>query len=43
MIYDNHIILKISILTKEEVKKKGIVDYILEMGKNYSNYLELVI
>ena len=43
VIYDNHIILKISILTKEEVKKKGIVDYILEMGKNYSNYLELVI
>lgn len=41
--YDNHIILKIGILTTEEVKKKGIIDYILEMGKNYSNYLELVI
>ena len=43
VIYDNHIILKIGILTKEEVKKKGIIDYMLEMGKNYSNYLELVI
>lgn len=41
--YDNHIILKIGILTKQDVKKKGIIDYILEMGKNYSNYLELVI
>lgn len=41
--YDNHIILKISILTAEEVNKKGIIDYILEMGKNYSNYLKLVI
>ena len=41
--YDNHIILKIGILTAEEVNKKGIIDYILEMGKNYSNYLKLVI
>lgn len=41
--YDNHIIFKIGILTSEEIKKKGIIDYILEMGKNYSNYLELVV
>ena len=41
--YDNHIIFKIGILTAEEIKKKGIIDYILEMGKNYSNYLELVV
>lgn len=41
--YDNHIILKIGILTTEEIKKKSIIDYMLEMGKNYSNYLELVI
>lgn len=41
--YNNHIILKIGILTKEEVKKKSIMDYMLEMCKNYSNYLELVI
>ena len=41
--YDNHIILKIGILTTEEVRKKGVIDYMLEMGKNYSNYLGLVI
>ena len=43
VIYDNHIIFKIDIITAEEVEKKGIIDYIFEMGKNYSNYLELVI
>ena len=41
--YGNHIILKIDILTAETVRKKGIVDYIFEMSKNYSNYLEKVI
>lgn len=41
--YDNHIILRIDILTKEEIKKKSIIQYILEIGKNYSNYLEQVI
>lgn len=41
--YENHIILKIDILTSEMVRKKGIVDYILEMSKNYSGYLEKVI
>ena len=40
--YDNHIILKIDILTAEQVRKKRIVDYILEMSKNYSGYLEKV-
>lgn len=41
--YENHIILKIDILTAEAVRKKRIVDYILEMSKNYSGYLEKVI
>lgn len=41
--YDNHIILKIKVLTAEGVRKKGIVDYIFEMSKNYSDYLEKVI
>ena len=40
--YDNHIILKIDILTAETIRKKGIVDYIFEMSKNYSGYLEEV-
>ena len=41
--YENHIILKIDILTAEKIKKKGILDYILEIGENYSYYLEMVI
>ena len=43
VLYDNHTILKIGILTTEEVKRKGVINYMLDMGKNYSNYLELVI
>ena len=41
-LYNNHIILKINILTAEAVKKKGIKDYILEITRNYGNYLEEV-
>jgi len=41
--YDNHNILKIGILTAEEVRKKGIFDYIYEMSKDYSNYIQRVI
>jgi len=41
--YDGNIILNIPILTAEEVKKKGIVDYILEMTRDYGCYLRKVI
>ena len=41
--YDRNIIVKIEILTEEEVKKKNILDYIIEITKNYSCYLEEVI
>lgn len=43
VLYNNHNILEIDILTTEEVKKKGIIDYIFEMSKNYNSYLETVI
>ena len=41
--YDNNKILTIKILTTEEVKKKGILDYIFEISKNYGNYLKALI
>ena len=41
--YEENIISKIQILIGEEVKKKGILDYILEIVKGYSNYLESVV
>lgn len=43
ILYDNNIISKINILTSEKVRKKGIFDYIFEMSKDYSCYLEEVI
>ena len=43
IIYDNHIISEIEIITAENVEKKGIGDYILEMLKNYNNSLEKII
>ena len=43
VLYNNHNILNIGILTKEEIRKKGILDYIYEISKNYNNYLEEVI
>ena len=42
-LYDNNIILNIGILTSEELKKKGILEYITEIIKNYNKYLEEVI
>lgn len=38
--YDNKKIQEIDILTDEEVKKKGILNYIYQMSKNYNCYLE---
>jgi len=38
--YDNTKIVEIDILTAEEVNKKGIFSYILQMSKNYNCYLE---
>lgn len=43
IIYNKNRILKIGILTKEEVKKKNIVDYIIEIGKDYCYYLENIV
>lgn len=43
ILYEENIILKIGILTDEEVRKKGILDYIFEITKNYSCYLETLI
>ena len=37
-LYGEEIILNIPIFTAEEVRKKGIVDYILEIIRNYSCY-----
>lgn len=43
ILYNNHNILQVGILTQEEIRKKGILDYIYEISKNYGNYLEQVI
>ena len=43
VIYNDNIILRIGILTSEEVKKKGILDYIIEISKGYTNCLEKII
>lgn len=42
-LYGEEVISNIPILTAEEVRKKGIADYILEMTRNYSCYLEEMI
>ncbi len=42
-LYGKETILNIPILTAEEVRKKGIVDYILEIIRNYSCYPEKII
>ena len=41
--YDENIILQVEILTAEEIKKKNVLDYLIEITKEYSNYLEKVI
>lgn len=43
LIYNENIILKIGILVDEEIKKKGISDYILEILQNYNYYLKEVL
>ena len=40
LIYDNKGILNIPILTSQEVRKKEILDYIIEITRNYSCYLK---
>ena len=42
-LYDDKIILSISILTTEEVRKKNILDYMLEITRDFSCYLSEVI
>ena len=41
--YDNNTILTIPILTKERIRKKEVLDYIIEIIKNFNCYLEEVI
>ena len=43
VLYNDNIILEISILTDESVRKKGILDYMFEMAREYGNYLEQTI
>ena len=38
VLYNNHIILKIEILTDESIEKKNIKSYILEIFKNYGKW-----
>ena len=42
-IYDTNNILSIDIIAMERVRKKGVLDYLYEISKEYSNYLEKVI
>jgi len=42
-LYGEKFILNIPILTLEEVRKKGVIDYILEMTRNYGCYLKEVV
>ena len=42
-LYEDNIIIKIGILTDEEIKKKGIIDYIFEITKSYNSYIEKII
>lgn len=39
VLYVENEILKIPILTAEEINRKGIIDYIIEITKNYGSYL----
>ena len=43
MLYGENEILSLEILTDEKVRKKGILDYIYEITKDYSCYLEELI
>lgn len=43
ILYGKDTIISIPILTKEEIRKKGVIEYILEMTRNYCSYLEKVI
>jgi len=38
--YGEQIITNIPIITAEKIRKKGIIDYMLELTKNYVDYLE---
>lgn len=43
VIYNNNTILTINMVATEEIHRKGIMDYMLEIGKNYHSYLKKVI
>ena len=43
VLYNENVISQISVLTAESVKKKGVLDYIFEIYKDYSDYLERAI
>ena len=42
VLYNDNIILEVGISTNEEVRKKRVLDYILEITKNYNSYLNNV-
>ena len=41
--YDKMVLSNIPILTAESIRKKGMMDYIIEIGKNYNYYLQEVV
>ena len=43
VLYNNNLISKVNILTSESINKKGITEYIYEISKNYTMYLEQAI
>lgn len=43
VLYNDNIILEVGILTNEEVRKKRVLDYILEIAINYNSYLKQII
>ena len=43
IVYGKNVILKIGILTDEEIKKKDVLDYIIEITKGYGYYLQKMV
>ena len=43
VLYNSNMILKIGILTDNDIKKKSVFDYIFEITQYYNTYLEKVI
>ncbi len=43
LLYENNEILSVDILTTDSIRKKNIIDYVLEITRNFSCYVENVI